>query len=320
MMRHRLAIYFILILGIFFVACFSGNAQTSSNYSQYYLNRQAFNPGAVGFEEYLTASLLLRDQWLTIEGEPVLQNLNISSPVKIARGGVGLQLQNEYSGAYKTTALSFSYAYKKGLSWGSISLGFSAGVVQKVIEGAKLRAPEGIYESGINHNDPNIPIGSERALIPDFGVGLFVQKEDLQIGLSLKNALQSKVSLNTVEINTKPEIYGEIRYIYQVASEVAIYPGILVKTDGIKSQYDVNAIAEVQKNFYGGLSIRGVLGNKRDAVAVITGVKLNNKLYIGYAYDIGISKLRSYNGGSHELVISYRMDFDGISSPSPRFL
>jgi len=44
-----------------------------------------------------------------------------------------------------------------------------------------------------------------------------------------------------------------------------------------------------------------------DAVALMAGFKLNEKLSVGYAYDIGLSALNSVSSGSHELLLNYNL-------------
>ena len=40
------------------------------------------------------------------------------------------------------------------------------------------------------------------------------------------------------------------------------------------------------------------------------GVNLNNGISVGYGYDLGLSKLRTYHSGSHEVVVGYTFNVD----------
>jgi hypothetical protein len=52
----------------------------------------------------------------------------------------------------------------------------------------------------------------------------------------------------------------------------------------------------------------GIGYRMHEAVNVIAGYNYSDKFYFGYSYDIGITDLRIYNSGSHEIMIGYRFD------------
>ncbi|MBK9191575.1 MAG: type IX secretion system membrane protein PorP/SprF [Crocinitomicaceae bacterium] len=55
-----------------------------------------------------------------------------------------------------------------------------------------------------------------------------------------------------------------------------------------------------QKKYWGGLIMR-----TQDAVGVVAGINLWNRLNIGYAFDYSLGEVRAFNSGSHELMISF---------------
>ncbi len=315
--------YFLLIVCFFTFVSSHITAQVGVQYSQYYLNQASYNPGYTGSDEYANATVLFRDQWLNIEGEPLSQAINFNMPVSILRGGIGLQLVNEKLGAYNALQIGLAYAYKQSLSIGEIALGFRGGFTQSSLDGNILRSPEGNYEGGlIVHNDGLIPTNNERSIIPNLAVGLSFVNEKITTGISLNNVLKPVLSLNTLSIAYNREIYFDFAYHLKLSDELNLHPSIFMRTDGIKIQQDITALAEYQKTFFAGLSLRGVLRNNTDALIVLTGVRLNNKLQIGYSYDLGISSLRNYHTGSHEIVINYKVDIKNKrkSVYFPRFL
>ncbi|MBK6526623.1 MAG: type IX secretion system membrane protein PorP/SprF [Crocinitomicaceae bacterium] len=52
--------------------------------------------------------------------------------------------------------------------------------------------------------------------------------------------------------------------------------------------------------FWGGLTMR-----TQDAVGVIAGVNLWNRLSIGYAFDYSLGQIRTYNYGTYELMLTF---------------
>ena len=45
-----------------------------------------------------------------------------------------------------------------------------------------------------------------------------------------------------------------------------------------------------------------------EAIGIMLGYSFDEMLFFGYAYDIGITSLRKYNSGTHEIMIGYRFN------------
>ena len=65
--------------------------------------------------------------------------------------------------------------------------------------------------------------------------------------------------------------------------------------------------ARYNENIFVGGSLRGYHGNSIDAVALMGGFKLSEKISIGYAYDLGLSRLKTVNSGAHEILLNYNL-------------
>jgi hypothetical protein len=68
-------------------------------------------------------------------------------------------------------------------------------------------------------------------------------------------------------------------------------------------QMDLNTRVIYQNMVWLGLAFRTM-----DAMSVFCGYNYEDKIYIGYSYDIGVSSFRKYNSGSHELMIGYKFN------------
>jgi hypothetical protein len=67
--------------------------------------------------------------------------------------------------------------------------------------------------------------------------------------------------------------------------------------------FDLTARVEWQKMLWGAVSYRF-----QDAIGIMIGYSFDETLFFGYAYDIGISAIRKYESGSHEIMIGYRFN------------
>src|SRR5690606_31628788 len=92
-------------------------------------------------------------------------------------------------------------------------------------------------------------------------------------------------------------------YDYVINEIYTISPSFLLKAiNGAPIQLDINAKLHIIDRVWAGLSYR-----TSDAIVPMIGVN-SNKLYFGYSYDIGLSKLKKYENGSHEFFVGFKLD------------
>ena len=84
---------------------------------------------------------------------------------------------------------------------------------------------------------------------------------------------------------------------------LSLNPSIMIKSDGITSQFDINLRGIIKEMFWAGISFRF-----QDAIIGMIGITYpvwKGTLMAGYSYDFTISTLRRYSSGSHEIGIRY---------------
>ncbi|HFA51151.1 MAG TPA: type IX secretion system membrane protein PorP/SprF [Bacteroidetes bacterium] len=286
-------------------------AQQAPQYSLYMWNKHVFNPAYAGMENSLSITGVYRSQWLNLPGSPETQTVNAHMPLYIAGGGVGISFENESIGSWKQSAATLSYNYQMlmGKS-GVLSIGLSAGLIQRELDGAKIRTPEGEIIEGeyISHNDPLLPfLGVERGLAPTVGLGAFYQGEKLEVGLSAINLLENEVSLSKVTFKPERTYYLYLGYKLSLGRKLEILPSALLKSDVYQTQMDFSAIVRYNENISIGASFRGYDSNSQDAVAILAGIKLSEKINLGYAYDLTLSGLSNVSTGTHEILLNYNL-------------
>jgi hypothetical protein len=80
-----------------------------------------------------------------------------------------------------------------------------------------------------------------------------------------------------------------------------------VKSNISQTQIDFSLTTRYNENIFVGTSFRGYHSESLDAVALIGGFKLNEKITIGYSYDLTLSNLSTVSNGSHEILINYNL-------------
>ena len=308
-------LYFLLLLLIASGTLF---AQQANQYSLYMLNTYSYNPAYAGLDNSLSVTGVFRKQWAGLDGSPTTQNVNAHMPVYYLGGGLGINLENDEIGAERNASASISYNYMLPVSKTSIfSIGIAAGVVQKSLDGTKLRAPQGVYSDleppfSIDHNDGFIPIGNTSVVTPLINAGIYFQNEKFEIGLASSNIAEPKASLegttNVAEITYVRNYFANLAFDFEIGRILTLHPSLLLKSDLVETQIEFSTIVTYNDNIFGGASFRGYNSNSFDAVVLLAGYKLNENLTLAYAYDITLSSLSDVSRGSHEIMLNYNLN------------
>ncbi len=325
----KLNFTFLLLFFIFFSQI---NAQQALQSSLYMLNPYDYNPAYAGLDNNsLSINGVFRKQWTGLEGSPSTQTLNAHLPIYYLGGAFGISLSNDVLGAERNLSGSLSYAYQRELGdKGILSLGVAGGIIQKSLDGEKLRAPGGIYEGNvIQHNDLNLPEGLVQGIAPLLSVGAYFQNEFFEFGLSANNLLESdvKYSLNNVtNIQLKRNYFFNFNAKFDLGTYFVVKPSILLKSDLVQTQTEVSILTTYNDNITGGVSFRGYDENTIDALGIIIGFQITSKLKLVYGYDVTLSGLNVVSRGSHEIMFNYNLNkIIGQGKPekiiyNPRFL
>lgn len=299
-----------ILTGFFFlsyaVACLS---QQPAQYSLYMLNRYAFNPAYAGLDNSLNITGVYRNQWARLDGNPVTQNVNAHLPLYIAGGGLGFGVENESIGSWKQTAFSIGYSYQAQVSKkGILSLGASAGFVQRQLNGSKVRTPGTIFDdegNPISHQDPNLDTRLERGAGPTAHAGAFYQGERLEVGVSAINLLGNEINFSGLQYEQERTYFFYGGYRIDAGRNLALYPSFLIKSDLWQTQTDISVLGRYKENIFAGASFRGYHSESLDAVVIFGGLKLSERVSVAYSYDLGLSGLKNVHNGSHEILLNY---------------
>lgn len=286
---------------VFMALALPAAAQHSMLTSNYLFNLFAINPAYAGQKGALDATMFYRKQWAGFTGAPETFGAMGHMEIRPKNFGVGLQVVSDKIGLYNNTKLNAAFAYKLRFDKNnSLAFGLSPGFQRTVTDWNKLVTSQ---EGDGTFNQTFQP----QSLFTS-GAGLFFSNRKCFVGLSTPNI----IGISEKDLGTEVNLIGG--YVFKVSDALSIKPSLLLR--GIQrspQQFDLSVSAYIQKVVGVGLSYR----NKESMIAFAE-VLIKKQLKIGYAYDAGIGKLRRYNAGSHEIMISY---FFGktTNAPSPRF-
>lgn len=294
------------------------SAQQPVQYSMYMLNPYHYNTAYAGLDESFSATGVFRKQWVSFPGSPLSFNFNAHLPLEYLRSGVGIGAEHESIGAYANTNLRVSYNYIFDFGdKGKLSAGAAFRWMQKSLDGTILRGPDGNYDTDngtmpdhINHNDDLIPSIPVRSSAMSVDAGIYYKHPKFEVGISAVNLTEPVTTLTVSSLQQIKYVRNFIltgSYRWDINDNMSLHPSFLLKTDFVKFQPEVGAIFKYQDNFFGGLAFRGYSNDTKDAVVILAGLQINKNIMLAYAYDFSISGLRTFNSGSHEIVLNYNL-------------
>lgn len=300
--------------------------------TQYTFQQLSFNPAYAGSKPDVNIEAGVRAQWVgvtSLVGIPLTQNIGVHLPIPLFKGGVGLSIQNDMLGAERNSSLYLSYAYRQKLgAIAHLAIGVRAGAIWKSLDGGELITPSGDYVDGINHEDPLLPAVLKSGFVPDFGAGLYFTYKTWSLGIASQHLLAPSTQFTTpisdVRIQFNRHLTLNSSYNWEINRTISLQPAILFKTDFNRFQGDVSVMGTFS-NIIGGIGYRGFDPKSIDALYVIGGIHISNKIMLSYSYDFSLSGLNNFTSGSHELVLHYTLNKllpkpKGKTLYSPRFL
>ncbi|HEX4887242.1 MAG TPA: type IX secretion system membrane protein PorP/SprF [Luteibaculaceae bacterium] len=313
MKMKRNSLFSYLLLGATLLVSGRVAAQQEPMVTQYLQNPLLLNPAYAGSNDALTAVALSRLQWVGFDGAPKTHSLSVHSPIQDRNIGLGVTIINDNIGPISQTGFFADVSYKLSLSAESnLRFGLRAG-------GNAFSARLGDVKTTDN-NDISFSQNIGGKFLPNVGFGAYFNTTKFFAGFSVPRLLANSVNFdNTV---TTKRAYLEARHIFITAGGLfPLSPSVNLKPSinfryvgGAPLGVDINANFQYAEKIWFGLIYR-----VNDAVGGILQIQVNDQLKVGYSYDFNTSSLQKYNGGSHELMLSYDLIYRRSNIKSPRY-
>jgi|JI8StandDraft_2_1071088.scaffolds.fasta_scaffold79695_1 type IX secretion system PorP/SprF family membrane protein len=304
------------LIFIWFGCISVGLSQQLPQHSQYMLNKYRDNPAYGGLERSLSVFTSYRDQLSTFTGNPKTFYIGADMPFYIWNGAVGFTLFNQRAGVFTNTNLKLSYNYVMGTNVGFLSFGGRVGVDHMGVDGTGIITPEGSYEGVFNHNDPTLDINRFSGVGLSWELGTYFYGSSLEAGIVVSEFPTHPYRLGNATYNRNWSSSLFLQYKLNLTNGIKLAPSLQVKVDQAVLQTDLGAFARFNDNLLLGLNFRGYSPTSIDAFSVVLGTNIGKKYFVTYSYDFGLSQLRSFHQGSHELMLSYNLQkLIGIGLP-----
>ncbi len=303
----------IAALLLFFMAFgIEASAQQETQYSQYMFNQLAYNPAYAGSRDALSATMIVRRQWLGFAGGPATGAFNIHTPSGNERHGFGLDFAHDQLGVTSENQLSLDYAYRIPVKKGFLSL---------AIRGGFLHHKVNFSEINPNDVDPIKPGQDAAGILPRAGAGIYYYTKKFYVGASAPNFLAGRYFSTGNSVASQLAStqvmhgFGMIGATLPMGKNVMFRPSAVVKyAPNSPIQADGNITFFFKKVFGVGAGYR-----TGDALVFMLEYQSQRRFRAGYAYDMTLSQLSGTNSGSHELMIGLDLGWGKSNFMTPRY-
>ena len=320
-----------LLVGIFALVSLQGVSQFLPNSSQGFQFAPLYNPAFTGIEGYGDLKLGYRYQWTGFGSDApkfinASYNFRVKEPLdltlnairtsmakaqnkeipKIKRviHGLGINFFNEEVGLISRIGGGLNYSFHYPVSKDiRLAVGLSAMLdntkidVNKIYLGNDPDEPDELYNNlisrGANHTELNVRMG------------LLMYAPRFYFGVSYLPVVNAALKTSPADISN-PYYRGVIQagYAFPVSASMDVKPSILAlwqMDDTFIIDYNVKVYIEEQIWF--GLTYRDI-----KSIVGIIGFNLNERLGASYSYELSANKMRQFSDGSHDLVLSVRLN------------
>jgi type IX secretion system PorP/SprF family membrane protein len=263
------------------------------------MNDNYFNPAIAGSKNVHEANISYRNQWVGFEGAPVLLMGNFTGSYK-NRGkvGYGASVISERKGITDNTAIYLNYAHHFRLTEKiKLGLGIRPGYMQHRVR---------LYNAVIADAGDDVLTGTVySANAIDVNAGFHLYSPKFFVMGSFQRLLGRQIQFTSYN-NSLAFHYNTIagynfRFQNSKKKQMEIQPSIMVRfVRPLPVQVTGMLRFTYENKFWGGLLYR-----TDDAIGIMAGMRIKDRLDIGYSFDYTVSNLSNYQSGSHEVMLSF---------------
>lgn len=301
---------------VFILCLFSSAVALAQDpiFSQFYAMPLQINPGFAGSANAPRVGTAYRNQWTGFNNAYRTYAAFYEQRLNRLNSGIGFYAEgdNAGDGIFKTLKFSATYAYRLQVTDDiALKLGIEGGVRQANLDWLKLSFPDQIDAvDGFIYNTEEIQPDVTNRTALDISSGLMVLSEKFYLGFAMHHLntpdesilLQNNNLLKGVPL--RYTLHGGTELIVKAGNKARpasfISPNFLFVSQGPYKQLNLGAYASFG-SIYTGAWFRHTFRNA-DAVILLAGFK-EGIFKIGISYDVTVSGLSGYSGGTYELSL-----------------
>lgn len=313
-MERMRNLFFVLLISQTLMVSFV-KAQNFPVYNSYYINPYLYNP-AEAASDFAYVFVNHRQQWMNIEGAPVLTTVNFNTMLDNSRAAIGVKMSSFKRGLLSTSDVALTYAYGIGLSKDSrLYFALSGGAITNNIN---------LDEADLS--DPAVTNYLADNIQPAGNFGLMLKSESgLNLGVALPQLFTPKFNSASSFENTSVSPMDNV--IFSAYYRKKLSPKMVerrrkgvnrkVKDEGSyaplefyvlykyakagNSQAEAMAKLNLSDHFWVGAGYRQSYG-----MSGSLGVAFN-KFLLSYSYEPGNQPEPAFSQGTHEVQLGLRL-------------
>lgn len=282
------------------------SAQQQQMYTQFMYNKLSINPAFAGNDAHTCLTLLYRDQWNGFPGAPKAQLATVNLPRIGSKIGLGLNFERQTIGISEKITYEAAYAYKFFLGEGTLSMGMniSGRNFTQDFTDPRLFAIQDILM------DPSIPQTIQSRNFLNAGFGIYFNTNTYFLGASVPRMIK-----NDLDFDNNTFLSTEARHLmimgggtFPVSDGLRLTPQVLIRTaENSPFTFDFNISGTFDEKYVAGLTYRtgGAGKDIGESIDIIFSFQVSERLMLGFAHDITLSRLRTIDNGSLEMILSY---------------
>ena len=281
-------------------------AQQDPQYSMHLLNGMSVHPGYAGSLGGISANVLYRNQWSGMDGAPKTISANAQMRYFKDQLGTGIQFFNDKIGLFNRASVSVAQAYHLRLDPLTVSFGLQTSYQQ--FSGNLSEA------TPVDVTDPSFATNISKSIF-NFGAGVYAYSDKFWFGASMPYFLKSKWSdgIGTIDPFLANHWFVSGGGVLDV-SIFQIKPSMMIKKSSASPvAFETGCSVYAFSKFGLGVNYR-----IKDALMFIGEFQINDNFRLAYGYEQTTSGLRSFNNGTHEILLRYNMNNGGKATSSPR--
>ncbi len=319
MMRYKIQmpakhfrIYINLTVLLISISLFQLKAQQQTQFTNILLHQYLYNPAYSTAVNGMQFNAGYRHQWAGFEGAPRTFMAsgygNFKKHEEMSAGGLVI---NDQLGLINRTSLYGSYGYRLKFNdiW-SLGLGLSAGYVQYNVKAYNAKP----YDAG----DDFLVSSILNANAFDANAGLYLSSDKFFFGFSGQQIPNGKIYWlnNTGRLTPHMYIYSGYNFtLDKKKKEYTLQPSVLMRFNSpVPYEVEYNLRLSYKSMVWVAASFRHAktvtsLGQQwqNNSFCGLMGLTVNKQFTLGYSYDYGLSNIRNYNNGTHEIILTYTL-------------
>ena len=292
----RLLLLLLLTVSIFPLVLFG---QSSPEIINFWDNSYLINPASINPKYKSEIIVSHRSQWVGLEGAPQTNFVAAALSSEKLKSQIGVKIVSDKIGYYSLTDCNLAYSYFIRFRKSRLNFGISGIFSALVLDASKIYSEV--------ENDPILFMRINNNYKFDADLGMEYVQENFRVGFS------SNRIFDIFADNSNPNLRNNTNYLYTLYRQqsdnfINFGVGLSIINNKFATLAEVNLSTFIRPDPESNPFQLGVSYRTNKQISFQTGIYIGANLKLLYSYEIDYSKLGLRTGGTHELMLRFRIE------------